>query len=73
MGKSPTSLVDFVKAKKRAACPVCQLPEEVRAQLKEARSKKITRSVQLEWLRDEVGVEIDDLDLNSHIAGRHES
>lgn len=65
-------LVEFMKQKKRDACPVCQLPDEVRKQLSIASDKGIKRRHQLEWLKKEVGVELTNGDLNSHYAGRHD-
>lgn len=69
--KEPKSLVDFVKAKKRADCPVCALPEEIRAQLHAASEKKIYRADQLAWLKEECGHPISGEDLNRHYSGRH--
>ena len=71
--KSQLSLVQFAREKRRATCPVCKLPADVLAQLIEARNKKITRAVQLEWLRTEVGVTITDDQLNVHGQGRHDT
>lgn len=66
------TLTDYMKAKKRAACPVCQLSDTVRRQLVEAREKGIRRRDQLEWLRVEVGADITDADLTQHVNGRHD-
>ena len=49
--KSPPSLVEFVRAKRRVGCKVCALPEALRGQLAEsARTKKIPLADQIEWL-----------------------
>lgn len=72
MSKPPRTLAAFVHAKRRSGCPVCALPAGVRQQLTEARNRKITRAVQLEWLRTEVGVKVTDADLTAHVNGRHD-
>ena len=70
--KRSTSLVDFILAKKRAACPVCQLPVTVRGQLREASSKKIQTTDQMEWLATEHGVKISRDLFVAHRNARHE-
>ena len=70
----PLSLADFVAAKKRADCPVCALPEDIRLQLREAGSKKkIRRPEMIEWLREAHKVPISDAELTAHYSGRHEA
>jgi hypothetical protein len=66
------SLVDFVMAKKRAGCLVCGLPAAVRTELASARTKKIKRSEQLEWLTAEYGLKLRPADFDAHYSGRHE-
>lgn len=76
MSKTKTevrSLSDFVKAKKRADCPVCALPDDIREQLVEAGRKKIGRRDQVEWLNQEVGVDVTYDDLTSHCNARHDA
>lgn len=70
--ETPLSLVDFIKQKKREACRVCLLSDEVRQQLAHAREKGITRRVQLAWLKAEIGADIVDADLTQHVNGRHD-
>ena len=69
--KETLSLADFMRAKRRAECPVCQLPEEVTEQLAEAGRKKISRRDQIEWLNNELGIDISSADLDKHYSGRH--
>lgn len=70
---TPTlGLVDYVKAKRREACRVCQLPDDVRDQLATASDKGIKRGVVLEWLRESVGIKITDSELTVHKNGRHD-
>ena len=69
--KQPIPLGDFVKARRRVECPVCQLPAEVLRQLAEARSHHIRRRDQMAWLTDEVGLDITSADLDRHYSGRH--
>lgn len=71
--KEALSLEDFMKAKRRAECVVCQLPAEVLDQLALARDKHIRRSDQVAWLNGEVGVKITSSDLDKHYSGRHNS
>lgn len=69
--ESPT-LIEFVRLKRQAECPVCQrLDDNTREQLLEASKKKIKRALQIEWLVS-LGHEISDSDLSSHYSGRHE-
>ena len=74
MGKQTQvlGLMDFMRAKRREACPVCKLPAEVRAQLDTASDKGIKRKDVLEWLRTIVGVPITDAELTAHRTGRHD-
>ena len=70
--KTAKSLVDFVKAKKRANCPVCALSDAILAELADARTKKITRGTQLDWLQAEHHVKLTSALLDAHYSGRHE-
>lgn len=74
--KQARSLLEYAsekrKAQRRAACAVCRLPEEVRAQIRAARDRKIERTVIREWLRVEHKSEVSDLDFTSHYAGHHD-
>ena len=69
--KQAVPLADFMRAKKRAACKVCQLPADVLEQLAAARSAKIRRPDMLDWLRTEVGSDITDAELTAHYSARH--
>jgi hypothetical protein len=66
------SLVEFMQDKRRADCPVCKLPEDVRKQLATAAEKGIRRKDVLEWLRAVIGVQITDVELTAHRNGRHD-
>ena len=76
MSKATTApvlgLVDFMRQKRREACPVCKLPQEVREQLATASDKGITQKYVLEWLRTTVGVPITKDELTGHRNGRHD-
>jgi hypothetical protein len=67
-----TSLVAFMKDKRRAECPVCKLSEEIRTQLASASEKGIKRKDVLEWLRNAVGVAITNQELTTHRNGGHD-
>ncbi len=70
--KSPRSLVDFARAKRRSGCKVCKLPPPIADELKAARDRKVPRAVQLEWLNTEHGLKITGMDLDMHRNGRHD-
>lgn len=72
MAKPKRSLVDFMRAKKRRDCPVCRLPDVLRAQLADARGKKVRRTDQLEWLAAEHGIKLTAAQFDTHHSGRHE-
>lgn len=71
----PVSLAEFAHDAKvaewRRTCVVCKLPDGVRAQVKQARDRKIKTQVITDWLRTQ-GYKIDDLDWQTHNAGLHE-
>lgn len=70
--RSTRSLVQFVRDKKRVGCPVCTLPRTVREEIEAARSRKITRAEQIEWLAAEHGVTITRAQFDAHHSGRHD-
>ena len=75
MSKAKVSLVDFARVKRqtelRATCTVCQLPAEVREQLRLARPKKIPRPVVLAWLAD-AGHAVSSGAMDTHNQGKHD-
>ena len=70
--KAGRTLVDFVKAQRRSTCAVCQLSDDVRAQMRRAREKKISRPVVVEWLNKEVKAKVTSADIDVHVNGRHD-
>ena len=70
--KEARSLLRYVKDKRREGCPVCKLPPDTLAQLRDAAAKKVSVTLQLDWLRHEIGVTITSEQINSHRGGRHE-
>jgi len=68
----PRSLAEFVRDKRRADCPVCALPLEVRAEVKSASEKKIKRTTVLEWLKLEYDIDVSAVALDKHHSQRHE-
>lgn len=64
--------MEFSKAKRREACPVCQLPDEVREQMRSSRDKKITQQMIKEWLMTDYKKDIKLESLASHNAGHHD-
>lgn len=72
--KTVPTLVEFVKAAKRASCNVCKLPVEIRGQIgKSASEKKISRDQQIEWVALVTGKKITIEELNQHVSGRHDA
>lgn len=67
------SLVEFMQAKRRAQCRVCQFPPDILEEIKVAKTRKITRAIVLEWLYRERGIKIASADLDAHYSGRHEN
>jgi len=76
VNKVKRSLADFQRDKtmsaRRKTCPVCQLPESVRDELRAARTQKIPRLVMLEWLTEELGYNISNAALDTHGNGKHD-
>jgi hypothetical protein len=70
--KASRSLVDYTMDKKRAACPICSLPTDIRAQLLEARNRKIRIPEQIEWLAAEHGIKLARAHFDTHTSARHE-
>lgn len=70
--RKPKSLVEFVRAKRRVGCKLCALPEVIRAELAAARTKKIPRTLQLEWIKAEHRIVLTIADFDSHFSGKHE-
>lgn len=66
-----STLVDFARQERQKNCVVCQLSQDVRAQLRGAGDKGIKRPVQLAWL-DSIGHKITDTELTAHYSGRHD-
>lgn len=64
--------IDRRRSERRAACAVCRLPDEVRAQLRAARDKKIDTQTRLAWL-ESIGHQVSDLDLKTHGSSAHDS
>lgn len=65
------SLADYARRQKLKDCPVCQLPEDIRAQLRKGASAKIRRPTQLEWLQS-LGHPVTDTQLTAHYSARHD-
>mgnify|MGYP001574931935 FL=1 len=66
------SLLSYVLAKRREACAVCGLSDDLRSQIVSAREKKIERRTIRAWLLSEHGVDIVDSIFTSHSAAHHE-
>jgi len=64
-------LTEFIEERRRAECPVCQLPDELRDQFKVAARRKVPTAVVLEWLKVEHGVTISEEEYLRHGKSRH--
>ncbi len=71
--KKGRSLLDFERAKRRAACPVCSLPDAMLNELRAARAKKIPQNTVLEWLKTERGITLSRQEFLVHGAAHHEA
>lgn len=68
--KVKQSIVDFLREKERAQCPVCTLPESWRQQLQLAREKGIRIADQVEFLR-KGGIKLRPREILRHNNARH--
>lgn len=66
------SLADFMQAKRREGCAVCELPPDIREQLRGASKRHIRRADIIEWLATEHGLKLTRASFDSHQSGRHE-
>ena len=66
------TLNEYVRAKRREACAVCRLPDDIREQMISARKAKLSRETVLDWLREEHGVEITHDQMTSHGSAHHD-
>ena len=67
------TLVDFARKQRRAYCAVCQLPEEVRGQLRRASDRKISRVTVIAWLLEVQGISMTSDAMTTHYSGHHDS
>lgn len=74
--KPNVSLAEFAHEAKVAewkrTCVVCKLPDDVRAQVRLARERKVKTTIITDWLKTQ-GHKIDELDWQTHNAGLHET
>lgn len=75
-GQKVPSIVEHVMAvrreERRTKCPVCRLPDDIRAQLRIAQEKGYSKAERLSYLKL-VAPKVTELDFNSHAAGAHEA
>ncbi len=69
------SLVEFARRGKldeaRARCPVCRLPDEVQAELRDAMRRGTERRFQIAWLKAQ-GYSVSNAELTTHRNGGHD-
>ncbi len=70
--KKRRSLLDYEKAKRRAACAVCSLPDALVSEVRGARTKKMPQATVLEWLREEHGITLTRSQFVAHSAAHHD-
>lgn len=66
------SLTAFMQDKRREGCAICDLPPDIRAQMRGASKRHIRRSDIIEWLASEYGIKLTRSAFDSHQSGRHE-
>lgn len=68
------TLEQFLLDKRKAYCPVCKFPAEVRAILKRASEKGSAKvAEQIGWLREDCGATVTASELTTHRSGGHET
>ena len=71
--KERRSLQEYARDQKRKDCPICALPPDVLEELKGVGKRlKISRELQIAWVKEDVGVTITDDQLTNHYSGKHE-
>lgn len=69
---APKSLKDFVTAQRMKDCRICSLPPEILQQIQSARSqRRVTRTMILQWLREEHHIDITAQEMDAHYRGVH--
>jgi hypothetical protein len=71
--KGGRSLIEYVRAKRRETCPVCQLDPDLLSQVRSAGDKRIPQDVVLAWLAEDHGIVLSKDDLLTHRNGRHDA
>ncbi|MCC6619513.1 MAG: hypothetical protein IT341_10805 [Chloroflexi bacterium] len=66
------SLVDYARRERIKDCLVCTLPDNIRAEVKAASSKKIKRGVVVAWLRDVHKIDMPIDAMMAHSNGHHD-
>lgn len=74
--KTARSLLEYMRAKRLAdqcaKCVVCRLPDAIRTAIREEREDTKTKDIR-DWLREEHGIDISDLDFRRHGSAAHEA
>lgn len=70
--KTARSLREFASDQRKATCPVCALPAEVRRQINTRNVRAIKVGSVLAWLKAEHGATITLAQYSAHTNGRHE-
>ena len=68
-----TSLVDYARRLRRADCSVCQLPEDIRVEIRGASSKKIPRQTVQAWLQAVHNITLSSEQMTTHYSGHHDT
>lgn len=73
VGKSSLTMKAFALDEKRAVCPVCALPADVRAELRNPVNSEIKTDQRLRYIAAACGATITRAELDAHRNGRHEA
>lgn len=66
------SLAEFVVAKKKAICPICALPKDVRDELYRGRADGIGPAAMIAWLAVEKKVDVTRHKVQNHFENNHQ-
>lgn len=70
--KKPLSLDDYSRASRLDGCPVCDLPDDILAQVHAGSERSIPRKIILQWLTEKCGIDtVTNRDLTSHYSAHH--
>ena len=71
--KRKRSVLEFIRDKRKANCPVCRVPQAIRNEMNAVRRmRSVTMPIVVEWLKAEHGIALTLEQCRHHYAGMHE-